>query len=359
MLIMVLSQADKHVIEAVFKEKGWRGAKIIKEFPSKNWCKSSVNRLFKKVEQTGSIARKKGSGRPTTVCTEENAALVDELLCSQDDQPGTHLSQRKIAQRLNIERKSVRNIKYKLNKKAFKRLRASRKTPAVREKRKTRARKTLDGYSAIDVKRIVFTDEKNFQIEAPCNSKNDVVYGKSKYEISPARLYKQRSRFPKNVMVSAGISWNGKTAIHFIATGSVRVNSERYVNLLREGLLPDIRRLYPRGNFILQQDGARCHTSRQTSAFLEGEGVEFMGKEDWPPESGDLNPMDYGVWSMLSEAVYHDRAEPFTVEELKEKIIECWKAIPLEKIQHIISAWKSRLRDVCRAAGGPIEHLRR
>ena len=113
------------------------------------------------------------------------------------------------------------------------------------------------------------------------------------------------------------------------------------------------------GKIILQQDGARCHTSRQTSAFLEGEGVEFMGKEDWPPESGDLNPMDYGVWSMLSEAVYHDRAEPFTVEELKEKIIECWEAIPLEKIQHIISAWKSRLRDVCRAAGGPIEHLRR
>ena len=136
MLIMVLSQADKHVIEAVFKEKGWRVARIIKEFPSKNWCKSSVNRLIKKVEQTGSIARKKGSGRPTTVCTEENAALVDELLCSQDDQPGTHLSQRKIAQRLNIERKSVRNIiKYKLNKKAFKRLRASRKTPAVREKK--------------------------------------------------------------------------------------------------------------------------------------------------------------------------------------------------------------------------------
>ena len=116
---------------------------------------------------------------------------------------------------------------------------------------------------------------------------------------------------------------------------------------------------YPLGNFILQQDGATSHTSRATTAFLAEEGVTIIRKEDWPPNSDDLNPMDYGIWSMLSDAVFRDRHEPFTINELKAKITECWEAIPLTKIQDIISAWKSRLRDVCRrAAGGPIEHLR-
>ena len=68
--------------------------------------------------------------------------------------------------------------------------------------------------------------------------------------------------------------------------------------------------------------------------------------------------MDYGIWSMLSDAVFQDRREPFTINELKAKITECWEAIPQTKIQDIIGAWKSRLRDVNRAAGGPIEHLR-
>ena len=174
---MVLSSSDKAVIEACFIEKGWKGARIVREFPGKNWHKASVNRLIKKIQTTGSVKRLQGGGRPRTVSTDENAQLVDDLLCSQDDQPGSHLSQRKISNRLNIKRSSVQNIiKNKLKKRPFKRVRASRKTPAVRQKRKTRARRTLDNFSAQDVKRIVFTDEKNFSLEAPYNSKNDVVY---------------------------------------------------------------------------------------------------------------------------------------------------------------------------------------
>ena len=48
-------------------------------------------------------------------------------------------------------------------------------------------------------------------------------------------------------MVSAGISWNGKTMIHFIEAGSVKVNAERYVILIKDKLLPDIEALYPNG----------------------------------------------------------------------------------------------------------------
>ncbi len=175
---MVLTKAEKNVIEACFKEKGWRGARIMKEFPSlSRYSRQAVNRLIRKIQSTGSSGRNKGSGRPKTVATDENSALVDELICSEDDQPGTHLSQRKISQRLDIARTSVRRIvRNNLKKTPFKRLRSCLKTPAVRQKRKTRARKLLDTYSADEVKKIVFTDEKNVSLEPPYNAKNEVVY---------------------------------------------------------------------------------------------------------------------------------------------------------------------------------------
>jgi hypothetical protein len=43
---MVFSSADKEFIFSCFTEKGWRGAKIVREFPGKNWSKTSVNNVI-------------------------------------------------------------------------------------------------------------------------------------------------------------------------------------------------------------------------------------------------------------------------------------------------------------------------
>jgi hypothetical protein len=126
------------------------------------------------------------------------------------------------------------------------------------------------------VKRIVFTDEKDFSYEIARNQQNDRVCGTRKMEITLARLYcEETSRFTKKVMASARISWNGKTDIHFIDTNKVKVNSESYMQLLDDGLQPDCRRLYPGNDYILQQDGATSHTSRVTQEHLREETSEF------------------------------------------------------------------------------------
>ena len=175
--IMVLSKEDKAIIKACYENFGWGGRKIAREFESKKWSHVSVNAVIKKIKNNESIERKKGSGRPRTVNTQENVDLVKELACSQDDSPGTHLSQRQISDRLNLSRHGVRNCMKSLKIKPFKRIRTSRKPPSVRQKRKTRARRLLDKFTAAEVHNIVFTDEKNFTLEIPLNKKNDVVYG--------------------------------------------------------------------------------------------------------------------------------------------------------------------------------------
>ncbi|GFR79756.1 transposase [Elysia marginata] len=76
------------------------------------------------------------------------------------------------------------------------------------------------------------------------------------------------------------------------------------------------------GEFILQQGGATSHSSRATQIFLIDQGVNFIAKDDWPPQSPDLNPMGYAIGDWLAE-VYMGLSIPFTVNEEKAKRKEC------------------------------------
>ena len=213
------------------------------------WSRQSVNRLVKKIEDTGSTSRQSGSGTPRTACTDENIDNVETMIQSQEDLPGTHHPQRKIARGLGVIQSSVSRLAHKLKLKAYKRIRVSRRDEKVTSKRKTRCRLLLNRFTAEKVKNIIFTDEKDFTLEVARKRQSDRVYGKRKRDIAPNRLYHETSRFTKKVMVSAGVSWKGKTRIHFIDTERTKVNSERYKNLLEIGLLSDCRRLYPNGYF--------------------------------------------------------------------------------------------------------------
>ena len=64
--------------------------------------------------------RQPGSGRPATVTTEENEELVGDLICSQEENPGTHLSPREIEKVTGISRTSVRRMVKRRGLKQFK-----------------------------------------------------------------------------------------------------------------------------------------------------------------------------------------------------------------------------------------------
>ena len=60
---------------------------IIREFPYKRRAPSTVARQMK---QNNSTKSKPGSGRPWTACTQDNVDAVEELIQSQEDNPGSH-----------------------------------------------------------------------------------------------------------------------------------------------------------------------------------------------------------------------------------------------------------------------------
>ena len=50
--------------------------------------------------------------------------------------------------------------------------------------------------------------------------------------------------------------------------------------------------------WTLQQDGAPSHTANNTINYLKRENSSEP--QIWPPNSPDLNPVDYAVWVLFS-----------------------------------------------------------
>jgi len=76
----------------------------------------------------------------------------------------------------------------------------------------------------------------------------------------------------------------------------------------------------------------------------------------WPPNSPDLNPVDYAVWGALEQMVYQRRRFT-TTNQLKQAIVSEWDKLSQRFIDRTIGQWRRRLECVVQQQGGHIEHL--
>lgn len=172
-----------------------------------------------------------------------------------------------------------------------------------------------------------------------------------KRDVPAGNLILERTRFSEKLMVWAGVSKNGKTEILFIEP-KTKVNKEFYVSLLHK-VKPQFDRLYPDKSYVFQQDGATSHTAKYTIGWMEKNLKEFWKPNEWPPNSPDLNPLDYYVWNALQELVY--QTEIKSIDHLKRRIKWAWSKLDQQKINDKINEFEMRLKLVVQADGGHIE----
>ena len=129
----------------------------------------AVHNLIKIIKETGSTERRKGSGRLVTATTEENASSFEELVCLQEDEAGTHNSNKQIAPQIWISKSSVYLLVKKKNLHCYKRLRTRQMNSTCRKRRAERAGKLLQHFSIHALPRLVFQDEKDFSLQVPTN----------------------------------------------------------------------------------------------------------------------------------------------------------------------------------------------
>ena len=281
---MVLTDRQKAVIENDFNEKGWNAYKICKEHPSCKCSCMTVHNLIKKIKEAESTERRKGSGRPVTATTEENASIFEELVCSQEDEPGTHNSIRQIAPRISISKSSVHRLVKKKNLHCYKRLKTPQMNSASRKRRAKRTGKLLQRFSIHSLPLLVFQDEKDFSLQVLTNRQNNRVYiNGPKKDVQPERLYSEGSKFSKKVMVSTVITWKGVSQPFFIGRNGIKVNGASYLKHLRDDLIPAVEAMYPNKDFTFVLDSAPSHRANQMQNFLKKKlKSRFVKNTDWP-----------------------------------------------------------------------------
>jgi transposase len=355
---MVLSVEDRILIKNLYELKGYGAWKLIKEFPQKGWKMRAVNRVLKRLRETGTTDRQPGSGRPRSARTAENIDVVNDLILSQDGAPQTHRTTRQIARETGVHRSSVsRIVHHDLHLKCLKKRRAQELTAAHRDTRLVRSLQLLRKYPTSTIDYIFFTDEKVFTVAPPVNLQNDRVYAPvatKKRDIAADRLLRTRPTFSKSVMVSVAVSKLGCTGLVFVEPG-VKVNGAYYRDvLLSEQLLPGIRHIA--GDvYVFQQDNAPAHRARETVELLRRETPQFIGPNLWPPNSPDLNPVDYRIWGLMQERVYQTQIRDIT--DLRQRLIESWSGISQNVIDEAIGQWRNRLKACVKAKGGHFEYL--
>ena len=144
------------------------------------------------------------------------------------------------------------------------------------------------------------------------------------------------------------------------------LDSQGYINLIQQQVIPALQQLGYRqarhgvhfNAMYFIQDGAPCHTSRQTRAFLEqyfpGKVVSRFNATEWPPRSPDLNPCDFWLWGYLKAKVY-TLPMPASVQELQARIRHECQQIPGNVVQSVVRAMYDRANVCVQRRGRVVE----
>jgi len=102
-----------------------------------------------------------------------------------------------------------------------------------------------------------------------------------------------------------------------------------------------------------QQDSTPAHRARDTIELLRRSTQEAIAPDVWRPNSQDLNPVDYAIWSIMQQRVYQIRVHD--IDELRQRLITVWCGLEQRAVDDAIDLWQ-RLRACVDAEGGHFEH---
>ena len=108
---------------------------------------------------------------------------------------------------------------------------------------------------------------------------------------------------------------------------------------------------------IFQQDGAPAHTAHQAQSHLQQSCPAFISKDEWPPNSPDLNPLDFHVWGVMLDRYETHSPKPKNITELKAVLQSIWDSLSQESINSAVLSVRKRLKACVEAGGGHFEHL--
>lgn len=201
-------------------------------------------------------------------------------------------------------------------------------------------------------RQVIWSDEKYFVLKQGPNKSIHRYWS----PCNPHTIVECKTQNQRKVMCWTGL-FDGKVIGPFWIDGTM--NQFVYNCLLEEQVWPAVRHIATRNQLYFMQDGATCHTTKMNLDFLQEkfQGRVISNKTDipWPPNSPDLNPLDFFFWGHSMNHVF--RIKPSTIEQLKLIVSDFAHGMDPDLIIKVCASTRSRFEKMREADGGHFEHL--
>jgi hypothetical protein len=204
------------------------------------------------------------------------------------------------------------------------------------------AKPSLNGlkknFSTAIAKRAVFSDKKLFDIDGVYNHQNCRVWAASRVEADKKGAVFKKQKFPERVMVWLAVSSNSHSRLIVFPSGTV----DHSVYIAKA--LPEAKRFGTTihgSDWTFIQDGATAHTHHLSQQWCSENLPAFIPKSLWPPNSPDLNPLDFCVWNELVQGIKWDKVtnKQTLIAQIRAS---CGRLCP-DTLQHSCESWRTRV----------------
>ena len=221
-------------------------------------------------------------------------------------------------------------------------------TEAMKEKRLTCSKRVLNLLKSPGPTKI-FLDEKIFRVDKATNSRHHRVIQPVDVPAGTWRTF--RTKNPASVMVLAAVGEDGRKAPLYFCQNKETINSEVFQKILNSKIVPWANTVYGEHNYVLVQDNAPPHTSKSTVSWMTGR-LKFWPRGIWPPNSPDLNVLDYAIFARMQDEV--NRKAYSKIIKLKAAIAISWNGLEEDWLRNMCAKFRGRVEDVIEAEGGHI-----
>ena len=237
------------------------------------------------IDTTGSIDLTYSSGRPRIVRTPRAIGKVKTRV----DISG-RVSVRKLARELFVFRTSIhRSLKEDLKYRCYKKRVQLFLTDTHKAERKVLSNWIYTNFRKEKTMRILFSDEKIFDIDRAYSLQNERGWVPSRSEANERGGIAEKRKFPQKVMVWLGAHLKGTSPL--VIFEEETSDHARYIKGVLSVALKYENKVFG-SDWTFKQDGNTPHTHQLNEQRCQDHFPPFIDKDHWVPNSPDLNSLD-------------------------------------------------------------------
>jgi transposase len=220
------------------------------------------------------------------------------------------------------------------------------KQPLLTRMHKEKRVKWAQDNMKTDFSNVIFTDECRATLDGPDGwAYGWVLHG------HPQQTRIRRQQGGGGVMFWAGIVGNTLIGPFKVPQG-VKLNAERYCELLDEDLIPWLNKqtVTLKRKLIFQHDNAPSHRAKYTTHWLALKGFKQEKIMTWPPASPDLNPIE-NLWALIKKKVYEGGQQFQSLSNLWNAVKAAANSILPSEIANLTKSVDNRLLKIIQTKG--------